>query len=85
MMRAARTLAHWFMTSLVLLLALSQLVASAKAAASSGVPAPTPDSAAVPIGINMSEEEYSWGSFPSGVELAYIKSNKIRTGLINGG
>ena len=30
-----------------------------------------------PIGINMSEAEYSWGSFPSASDLAYLKSNKI--------
>jgi endoglucanase len=31
-----------------------------------------------PIGINMSEAEYSWGSFPGATDLAYIKSKNIR-------
>jgi endoglucanase len=49
------------------------LTVSAPPAPPSGVPNPV----AVPIGINMSEAEYSWGSFPSGSDLAYIKSNHI--------
>jgi aryl-phospho-beta-D-glucosidase BglC (GH1 family) len=32
----------------------------------------------VPIGINMSEAEYSWGSFPGAPDLAYITSHSIR-------
>jgi hypothetical protein len=33
--------------------------------------------AAVPIGVNMSEAEYSWGTFPSASDLLYIRSNNI--------
>jgi aryl-phospho-beta-D-glucosidase BglC (GH1 family) len=44
------------------------------------VPAPVPHPEAIPIGINMSEAEYSWGSFPEKSDLAYIKKNRI--GLI---
>ncbi len=33
---------------------------------------------AAPIGINMSEAEYSWGSFPGAPDLAYITSHGIR-------
>jgi len=40
-------------------------------------PSEVPNPVTVPIGINMSEAEYSWGSFPSGSELAYVKSNHI--------
>jgi aryl-phospho-beta-D-glucosidase BglC (GH1 family) len=32
---------------------------------------------AAPIGINMSEAEYSWGSFPGASDLAYVKSNNL--------
>jgi len=31
-----------------------------------------------PIGINMSEAEYSWGSFPGAIDLTYLRSNNIR-------
>jgi aryl-phospho-beta-D-glucosidase BglC (GH1 family) len=54
-------------------LCLVPLTASAQAAPPSGASNPV----AVPIGINMSEAEYSWGSFPGGSDLAYIKSNHI--------
>jgi len=65
------------MTCLVFLLALSYLVTPAHAGPLAEVTALTPNPAAVPIGINMSEAEYSWGSFPSAADLAYIKSNNI--------
>jgi len=34
--------------------------------------------AAWPIGINMSEAEYSWGSFPAANDLSFILSNNLR-------
>jgi aryl-phospho-beta-D-glucosidase BglC (GH1 family) len=77
MMAAAKTLLRFSMICLGSLLALSCLIAPVHAAQPSDVTPPTPNLAAVPIGINMSEAEYSWGSFPSGVDLAYIKSNNI--------
>jgi aryl-phospho-beta-D-glucosidase BglC (GH1 family) len=33
---------------------------------------------APPIGVNVSEAEYSWGSFAGASDLAYLKSNNIR-------
>ena len=76
-MNAAKTPPGLSMTCLVFLLALSCLAASAQAAPPAGGAASTTTLAAVPIGINMSEAEYSWGSFPSGDDLAYLKSNNI--------
>ena len=76
-MNAAKTPPGLSMTCLVFLLALSCLAASAQAAPPAGGTASTPTRAAVPVGISMSEAEYSWGSFPSGADLAYLKSNNI--------
>ncbi len=66
-----------FVTCLAFLLALTYTVAPAYAGSPAGVTGPTANPAAVPIGINMSEAEYSWGTFPSGRDLTYLKSNNI--------
>jgi aryl-phospho-beta-D-glucosidase BglC (GH1 family) len=56
---------------------------AASSALISIVPAAAPTSssatppAAAPIGINMSEGEYSWGSFADGSDVAYLRSNNI--------
>ena len=38
---------------------------------------PAPIVSGVSVGINMSEAEYSWGSFPGAADLAYLKANRI--------
>jgi aryl-phospho-beta-D-glucosidase BglC (GH1 family) len=40
-------------------------------------PPTLPGAQVPPIGINMSEAEYSWGSFPGAIDLAYVKSNNM--------
>ena len=76
-MNAAKAPPGLSMTCVVLLVTLSCLATSAQTAPPAGVAATAPNPNAVPIGISMSEAEYSWGSFPSGGDLAYIKSNNI--------
>ena len=76
MMTAGRTLLR---VSLICLIFLGLFFAdsSAQVTTSSAVTGDSQDLAAVPIGITMSEAEYSWGSFPTGNDLAYLKSNNL--------
>ena len=76
-MNAAKAPPGLSMICLVLLVTLSCLATTAQTVPPAGVAATAPSPNAVPIGISMSEAEYSWGSFPSGDDLAYIKSNNI--------
>ena len=71
-MSGQQTFRFLFIGHLVLLIVLGLGFALPHAGCADTATPPT-----VPIGINMSEAEYSWGSFPSAVDLAYIKSNNI--------